>query len=49
MAKDNAKAAKAITRRALEKSGARQHSRGWNMTPAVRKLERERNSGGKKK
>ena len=38
MARDNAKAAAAIARRALEKSGAKQHGRGWNMTPAVKKL-----------
>jgi hypothetical protein len=41
MAKDNAKAAEAIARRAAEKVGGKQHSRGWNMAPAVKKLEQQ--------
>jgi len=45
--KNNAKAAAAIARRSAEKAGGKQHSRGWNMKPAVKKLERQ--NGGKKK
>lgn len=47
MTKDNAKAAAAISRRAVEKSGGKIHSRGVNMKPAVKK-EAQAN-GGKKK
>jgi hypothetical protein len=46
--KNNVKAANAIVRRALEKSGAKEHSRGWNMKPAVKRLENN-NAKGKKK
>lgn len=37
MARDNAKAAAAIARRAVQKTGGKLHSRGANMAPAVKK------------
>lgn len=38
--KDQAKAAQRIADRALEKAGAKKVKDGWNMAPAVRKLEK---------
>jgi len=45
MPKDKGKAAKAIVKRAVEKSGGKIHRRGINMAPAVKK---EADKRGKK-
>ena len=38
--KNKKKAADALARRAIRRSGGKQHSRGVNMAPAVKKIEK---------